>query len=67
MDLKAIYSTPSKYFQSVQSEKPRINSYNIDFLNYDEKVSLMHPFASPDQVDNWVGYYATNPELKTEI
>lgn len=47
MDIKAIYSTPSNYFKSVQNEKPKLNNYNIDFLNYDEKVIYMHPNASP--------------------
>jgi len=39
----------------------------MDFLNYDERVKLMHPFADPNQIDNWVGYYASNPQLKGEI
>lgn len=63
--VKALYSTPSKYFQSVMSEKPKLSTYSIDFLNYDERLMYLHPGAHPDAVDNWVGYYASNSELKT--
>ena len=66
-NIKAKYSTPSEYFKIWKSEKQSFLTFEMDFLNYDERVSLMHPFVDPSQYDNWVGYYASNPTLKSEI
>lgn len=65
--MKAKYSTASEYFKAWELERESFPIFEMDFLNYDERVKLMHPFADPNQIDNWVGYYASNPQLKGEI